>query len=97
MTIDENGYLWVAVFDGSKVIQIDPRTGKKLRQLDFPTKNITSVAFGGEDLDVMYVTSAEHFLSETELKEQVSAGGLFEVRGLGVKGLDVGMNYGGAV
>jgi gluconolactonase len=97
MTIDENGHLWIAVFDGKKVIHVDPLAGKKIGQLDFPTKNVTSVAFGGPNLDVMYVTSAEHFLSKEELAEQKDAGALFEVRGLGVKGLAPGFNYRGPI
>lgn len=80
-----------------QVIQVDPRKGKKLGQIDFPTKNMTSVAFGGPDLDVLYATSAEHFLSKEELKEQPGAGCLFEVRGLGVKGAGAGEEFKGMV
>jgi len=95
MTIDIDGNLWIAVFDGSKVIKVDPRKGKKIDQINFPTKNVTSVAFGGENLDILYVTSAKHFLSEEELKAQPTAGALFEVRNLGTKGLAPGFNYRG--
>jgi len=97
MTIDANGNLWVAVFDGGKIVHIDPKAGKKIGQLDFPTKNMTSVAFGGKDLDIMYATSAEHFLSKDELEAQPGAGCLWEVRGLGVKGLEAGHEYKGKV
>ncbi|OXA63830.1 Regucalcin [Folsomia candida] len=91
MTIDADGNLWIAV------IHVDPTAGKKLGQLDFPTKNMTSVAFGGPELGILYATSAEHFLSKEELEAQSGAGALFEVRGLGVKGLGAGMEYKGVV
>jgi sugar lactone lactonase YvrE len=58
---------------------------------------MTSVAFGGVNLDILYATSAEHFLSKEELGAQPGAGGLFEVRGLGVKGVDGGWEYKGVV
>jgi len=95
MTIDANGNLWIAVFDGKKVIHIDPKVGKKIGQIDFPTKNMTSVAFGGPNLDILYATSAEHFLSEEELAAQPTAGALFEVTNVGAKGLAPGFNYRG--
>jgi len=97
MTIDANGNLWVAVFAGKKVVHIDPKVGKKIGQLDFPTTNITSVAFGGPNLDILYATSAKHFLSEAELASQPSAGALFQVTNVGARGLAAGFNYRGPV
>jgi len=93
MTIDEEGNLWVACFSSSRVICVDPRTGKLLSQIDFPTSNITSVAFGGKDLDTLYVTSAKNFLSEEQQKNQPHAGSVFKVTNLGVKGLTAGIAY----
>lgn len=49
-------------------------------------KNITSVAFGGPNLDILYVTSARIGLNENQLKEQLHAGYLFAIKGLGVCG-----------
>lgn len=48
--------------------------------------NITSVAFGGPNLDILYVTTAAVQLNENELKEQPYAGYLFAIKGLGVRG-----------
>lgn len=58
---------------------------------------MTSVTFGGPNLDIMYATSAEHFLSKEELASQPGAGCLFEVKGLGVKGVAGGFEYKGPV
>jgi len=96
MTIDSDENLWIAVFAGGKVIKVDPRQGKKIGQIDFPTKNMTSVTFGGPNLDILYATSAEHFLSKEELASQ-PAGALFEVKNVGAKGIAAGFNYKGPV
>lgn len=86
MTIDENGNLWVAVFGGSSVLHIDGKEGKLLNKIHFPATQITSCAFGGKDLEDMYVTSAKINLSDDELAKQPLAGALFKVTGLGVRG-----------
>lgn len=78
-------------------MHIDPKVGKKIGQLDFPTTNITSVAFGGPNLDILYATSARHFLSEQDLASQPSAGALFQVTNVGARGLAPGFNYRGPV
>jgi len=63
-------------------------------QIDLPTPNITSVAFGGPNLDVLYVTSAQTNLSEVELLDKPRIlGSIFKVMNLGVKGLSPGIAY----
>ena len=47
---------------------------------------MTSATFGGEDLDVLYVTTARYRLSEQDLREQPLSGGIFALDP-GVKGL----------
>ncbi|XP_072380556.1 regucalcin-like [Diabrotica undecimpunctata] len=83
MTIDTNGNLWVALFGASSVYNIDPRTGGVLQVIKFPAVQITSVAFGGRNLDELYVTSAT--LDGEEKGE--CPGTLFRVTGLSAKGL----------
>jgi len=95
MTIDANGNLWIAVFAGKKIIHVDPKVGKKIGQIDMPTTNMTSVAFGGPNLDILYATSAEHFLSKEDLAAQTSAGALFAITNVGAKGLAAGTYYRG--
>ena len=70
-----------------QVLNINPKTGELLRLVKFnDAKNITSVAFGGSNLDILYVTSASLGLNENQLKEQPHAGYLFAIKGLGVRG-----------
>ncbi|XP_031623137.1 regucalcin-like [Contarinia nasturtii] len=81
LTIDTDGNLYVTFFSGSKIYKIDPKDGKVLLEIPFPVKQVTAVAFGGPNLDVLYVTTAAIDNTEAE-----SAGCLFKVTGLGVKG-----------
>ncbi|KAL1480494.1 hypothetical protein MTO96_050978, partial [Rhipicephalus appendiculatus] len=50
MTIDVNDKIWMACFEGSAVIQIDPETAKILTKIEFPAKYTTSCCFGGREL-----------------------------------------------
>lgn len=87
MTIDTDGNLWIAVFNGHVVLNVNPKTGKLIRIIRLPAKRVTSVAFGGPNLQKLYVTTSSYGLSEEEKKQQPKAGSVFEVTGLGVNGL----------
>jgi len=84
MTIDNEGKLWVACFSSSRVWRFDPETGKELQEIKFPTTNITSVCFGGPNLDELYVTDSRQ--NAPNLDQQPLAGSIWKVTGLGVKG-----------
>jgi sugar lactone lactonase YvrE len=84
MTVDEEGFLWVAFWGGSAVRRFDP-SGELVSRVDFPVSQVTSCSFGGEDLSDLYVTSARDGLSEAQLADQPLAGGLFRLRP-GVRG-----------
>ncbi|XP_054272316.1 regucalcin-like [Macrosteles quadrilineatus] len=86
MTIDSEGMLWVACFMGARVLRIDPTTGELKFTLQIPSYQVTSVCFGGPNLEDLYVTSAKQGFTE-ELEEKYPlAGYSFKVTGLGVKG-----------
>ncbi|XP_021924409.1 regucalcin-like isoform X2 [Zootermopsis nevadensis] len=85
MATDTKGKLWVACFEGSQVIRVDPANGKLLRCIPIPALKVTSVAFGGPQLDELYVTSAD-ILTEEQKKMYPESGATFRVTGLGVKG-----------
>ena len=84
-TVDAEGFIWNAHVFGGRLFRYAP-DGRLDRQVEFPVRNLTSVMFGGKDLDVMYVTSMGRPMKGVPQKE-ASAGGLFAVYGLGVKGL----------
>ncbi|XID95864.1 SMP-30/gluconolactonase/LRE family protein [Paenibacillaceae bacterium WGS1546] len=86
MTVDAEGMLWVACWDGYGVSRIDPATGKLLERLELPVARVTSCCFGGESLDELYITSASVGLSEEQLRREPLSGSLF-MHKPGVKGL----------
>jgi sugar lactone lactonase YvrE len=57
-----------------------------LQKITFPVSRVTSCCWGGEHLDTLYVTTARVGLSSDKLKNEPLAGGLFAVKGLGVRG-----------
>jgi sugar lactone lactonase YvrE len=87
MTIDSEGMLWIAQWGGWKVARWNPRTGKKLMQVDLPVSQVTSCTFGGENFEDLYITSASIHLSTEELQKQPLAGSLFVIKKCGFHGL----------
>ena len=86
MSIDAEGKLWVAHYGGHSVIRWDPNNGRMMQKVELPAPNVTSCAFGGENLDVLYITTAREGLSEEQLREYPLSGGLFRVSP-GVRGV----------
>jgi sugar lactone lactonase YvrE len=86
MCIDADGNLWIAFWDGACVRQIDGRTGALLRTLDFPVARVTCCAFGGANLDTLFVTTAAEGLDAATRAAQPLAGSVFSVKP-GVRGL----------
>lgn len=58
MQIDSSGLLWVALYGGSGVAVFDPDSGRLVRLLPVPARNVTSVAFGGADVCTLFITTA---------------------------------------
>lgn len=58
-TLDAQGRLWTAHWDGGKVSCSDPKTGKVLAIVRVPARRPTSVAFGGTDLATLFITTAK--------------------------------------
>jgi gluconolactonase len=84
MTMDTDGNLWVAVFDGGCLLHINPRTSELISTINFPARQITAAAFGGPNLDELYVTSAQ--LVVNGVKQAHPAGAVFRVTGTGARG-----------
>jgi L-arabinonolactonase len=82
-TVDAEGHLWSAIAGGGKIVCYKP-DGSIARTVEVPVPIITSVMFGGDNLDVMYATSiGEKILG---MEPGADGGSLFAINGLGVKG-----------
>ena len=79
MTFDAEGGLWIAHWGGARVSRFDAQ-GRVERSRTLPATQITSMAFAGEGLDRLFVTSAGDGVDEAH------GGDLFEVDP-GVRGL----------
>jgi len=77
MTIDQNGNLWVALYGGSKVIQIDGDSGEILDEIKVPAPHVTSCTFGGDDFKTLFITTARENMTEAQLKEYPESGSIF--------------------
>lgn len=85
MAIDEHDMLWVCMWGGAAVINFNPISGEIINKVEVPALHVTSCAFGGENLDVLYITTAREGLTSEELKEYPLSGSIFKIVP-GVKG-----------
>ena len=79
LTVDSQGFVWSARWNGWKVTRYDP-AGKPEREIKVPTACPTSVMFGGSDLQDLFITSAWKELTAEERNFQPLAGNLFWIR-----------------
>ena len=84
LTVDAEDGIWVALFGGSAVHRYDP-DGELDAVIELPVTNTTCPAFGGTDLETLFVTTTRHRLSAEQLAAQPLAGALFACRP-GVRG-----------
>jgi sugar lactone lactonase YvrE len=84
-TVDAEGCLWNAEFNAGRIVRYAP-DGRVAQVIDAPVPRPTACAFGGPDLDVLYVTTASQNMTPAELEAQPLAGALLAMR-VGVRGL----------
>jgi sugar lactone lactonase YvrE len=87
MTVDADGCLWVAFWDGGCIRRYDP-DGGLMRTVPLPVDRVTSCTFGGPALDRLFVTTASTGLDQTQRAAQPLAGSIFAVDP-GCRGLPV--------
>lgn len=86
-TVDAEGCLWNALVYEGKLVRYTPE-GEIERVIEMPVKKVTSVMFGGPDLDILFVTSMTkpplpRFPGDGSLR-----GSLFAIRDLGILGVE---------
>ncbi len=85
-TVDTEGNYWCAHIHGWHVVCYDPK-GREIRRIKLPVQHPTMCTFGGDNYDVMYVTSGTRFLDPKDAASQPLAGSLFAIHDVGAKGL----------
>jgi sugar lactone lactonase YvrE len=73
---DSEGYLWNAQFGASRIARYNPN-GILERVMNLPVTQITCPAFGGENFNTIYTTTAFDGLNSAELQDQPLAGRIF--------------------
>lgn len=86
MAVDEDGYLWSARWNGWKIVRYTP-AGEVDREVRLPVQCPSSCAFGGKNLDELYITSARTALDDEQRRAQPLSGDLFRYYP-GVRGLE---------
>lgn len=81
MTVDAEGYVWSARWDGGCIVRYAP-DGTEVQRVIFPARKVSCVTFGGADYTDMYVTTAN---IEGKEQEGRGAGALFHLN-LGIRG-----------
>jgi triosephosphate isomerase len=55
--VDADGGLWIALSGASRVVRVDPSTGRVDFVVHLPVKSPTSCTFGGPNLDELFITT----------------------------------------
>jgi sugar lactone lactonase YvrE len=79
MTVDADGFLWVALYGGGQVRRYSPE-GELDLVVRLPVGRPTSCAFGGAELDELYITTARQGQSSRDLAAEPGSGGIFRFR-----------------
>jgi sugar lactone lactonase YvrE len=80
MTLDANDDLWIGMWGGFCVTHWSGKTGAFLGKIRVPAPNVTSCAFGGPNLDQLWITTARQGLSAEQLKAYPESGDVFLAR-----------------
>jgi sugar lactone lactonase YvrE len=75
LVVDAEGFIWSARFRGWKLVRYDPE-GKIAREVKLPVQRPSSMVFGGEHLDKLYITTASVEIPPEQLLEHPMAGGI---------------------
>jgi len=83
--VDAEGGVWNAEWEGHRVVRVGPN-GTIDHVIDVPVWKPTCCAFGGPNLDTLFITTSRLMSDEAALKKEPSAGGLFAVKP-GIRGV----------
>jgi len=86
LTVDLDDYVWSAHWDGGCVTRYKP-DGTIDRRIPLPVPRPTSIAFGGRELDSLYITSARQGLTVDQLRRAPLSGSLFRLQCRDIRGL----------
>jgi sugar lactone lactonase YvrE len=83
--VDAAGNLWLALWGAARLIVVDPQ-GHRIRSITLAAPQATCPAFGGDDLSILFCTSATQGMQASALAALPEAGKVFTMDS-GAKGL----------
>ena len=92
LCVDSEGCVWVALYGGSAV-RCYSASGEQVDEIRLPASQITSCAFGGDDLADLYITTCTEAFTPAQLDAEPLAGSVFRTRP-GARGLEANL-FGG--
>jgi len=82
--VDADGMVWMTIFPAGKIAAFRP-DGQLERVIDMPVKLVSSVAWGGPELDRLYVTTIDP--TQFGWAAEEGSGHLYVIEGLGSRGV----------
>ena len=79
MTLDKNKNIWVAHFHGA-CVSVFNKNAKLIHKINLPAQNITNCAFGGQNNNELFITSATKGMNRADLKKFKYSGSLFSIK-----------------
>ena len=78
-TVDSEGAYWCAMYEGGKILRLSP-DGEVLREILLPVRCPTMLAFGGNDLRTLYITTVSKNRPAVELEQYPLSGCVLSLR-----------------
>jgi len=87
ITIDTQDNIWIPQKGGYGVYCYNAYTGQLIAKVNVPSPNVTSCAFGGDNYDILYITTSYKGLTEEELEKYPLSGSIFacKIAPIGIK------------
>ena len=76
--VDSEGNYWCAMYEGGRILCLSPQ-GDILSEIALPVRCPTMVAFGGDDLRTLYITTVSKNRPAAELEQYPLSGCLLSV------------------
>lgn len=77
--VDSEDTYWCAMYEGARLLRLSP-AGELLQEIALPVRCPTMVAFGGDDLRTLYITTARNGRSDTEVQQHPLSGYVLSLR-----------------
>ncbi|MES2025841.1 MAG: SMP-30/gluconolactonase/LRE family protein [Pseudomonadota bacterium] len=78
-TVDSEGAYWCAMYEGGRILRLSP-TGEVLNEITLPVRCPTMMAFGGDDLRTLYITTVSKNRPAAELEQYPLSGCVLSIR-----------------